>query len=68
MYIVSPKNVISYAAFFLFAQAIFKNEENIKLLKKMNNQEYEILKNLEILCFIDEKNIDIYFEFLKSQS
>ena len=33
----------------------------------MNNQKYEILKNLEILCFIDEKNIDIYFEFLKSQ-
>jgi hypothetical protein len=33
----------------------------------MNNRGYEILKNLEILCFIDENNIDTYFEFLKSQ-
>ena len=33
----------------------------------MNNRRYKILKNLEILCFIDEENIDTYFEFLKSQ-
>lgn len=33
----------------------------------MNKHAYEILRNLEVLAFIDKKNIEIYFKFLKDQ-
>ena len=33
--------------------------------KKLNKRSTEILRNLEILTFIDNKNIPSYFEFLK---
>ena len=34
--------------------------------KKMNKRAYELLKNLEILCFIDNKKITYYFNYLKN--
>ena len=32
----------------------------------MNKRAYELLKNLEILCFIDNKKITYYFNYLKN--
>ena len=33
----------------------------------MNKHAYEILRNLEVLAFINKKNIENYFKFLKDQ-
>ena len=52
---------------FHFGQALFRKLQKLKMIKnKLNKRGYEIIKNLEILCFIDKKNITKYFDFLKS--
>ena len=52
---------------FHFGQALFRKLQKLKMItNKLNKRGYEIIKNLEILCFIDKKNITKYFDFLKN--
>lgn len=54
--------------FFHYVQCIIKHFKKFKIIKKkLNKHAYEILRNLEVLAFIDKKNIEIYFKFLKDQ-
>ena len=54
--------------FFHYVQCIIKHFKKFKIIKKkLNKNAYEILRNLEVLAFIDKKNIEIYFKFLKDQ-
>lgn len=51
---------------FHFAQAIIKKFKELKIIKKyLNKRGYELLRNLEILCFIKFSKIDEYIKYLK---
>ena len=52
---------------FHYAQSLIKKFKFYNIMnKKMNKRAYELLKNLEILCFIDNKKITYYFNYLKN--
>jgi len=51
---------------FHFNQAIIKNMNKYNLInKKLNRRGVEILRNLELLYFVDINKINVYFEKLK---
>ena len=51
---------------FHFAQAIIKKFKELKIINKhMNKRGYELLKNIELLCFINNANLEKYINFLK---
>ena len=52
---------------FHFSQAIIKNMNKNNLInKKLNKRGVEILRNLEMLCFVDINKINAYFDNLKN--
>ena len=51
---------------FHYAQIILKKMKYLNIIKnKMNKRAYEILRNLELLCFVDKKNIIPIFNYFK---
>jgi len=53
--------------FFHFVQNIVKNMKKNDLIKnKINKYSFEIIKNVEILCFLPKNSIESYSKFLKS--
>ena len=52
---------------FHFNQVIIKNMNKYNLInKKLNRRGVEILRNLELLCFVDINKINVYFEKLEN--
>lgn len=50
---------------FHFSQSIIKKMKELKLIKKkLNVRGYEILRNLEVLCFIKNSKLKEYYEYL----
>lgn len=53
---------------FHFSQSIIKKLKQLKIInKKFTYRGYKILRNIEILCFIESKNNNTYFKFLKEE-
>ena len=53
---------------FHLGQAILKKMKTLNLLnKKLTKRDIEILRNLEILCFVDYNNIEKHFNYLKNE-
>ena len=53
---------------FHYSQCILKKLKEYKIIKKkINKHAYEILRNLEFLCFIDIRNIKPFFNNLKDK-
>ena len=51
---------------FHYSQAILKKFKKLNIIKKkLDKHSYELLRNLEILCFIIPKNLKKYYQFLK---
>ena len=54
------------SCFFHFTQCIYKKLKKYGLLKtKLNKRNFEILRNIELICFIEPKYIKDYSTFLK---
>ena len=54
--------------FFHFTQAIVKRMKKLKLIKsKINKYNFEIIKNIELICFLQTKYIKSYIKFLKDK-
>ena len=50
--------------FFHFSHSLLKKLKEYKLVKKnLNKRGIEILRNCELLCFINKDKIKKYFEF-----
>ena len=57
---------IIISCFIHFSQSIFRKLKEYKIIKKsLIKYGYEILRNIEIICFIDPKLIKDYEIFLK---
>ena len=57
---------IIISSFFHFSQSIYRKLKEYKIIKKsLIKYGYEILRNIEIICFIDPKLIKDYEIFLK---
>jgi hypothetical protein len=51
---------------FHYSQAIIKKFKNLHIInKKLDKHAYDLLRNLEILCFMNPKGLEKYYEFLK---
>ena len=51
---------------FHYSQAILKKFKYLNIIKKkLDKHSYELLRNLEILCFIKPQKIENYYEYLK---
>lgn len=51
---------------FHYSQTIMKKFRELKIYKKkLNKRAYELLKNIELLAFIDNEKIKTYIEFFK---
>ena len=49
---------------FHYSQAILKKFKKLNIIKKkLDKHSYELLRNLEILCFINPKNLKKYYQF-----
>ena len=54
--------------FFHFIQAILKKMKSYKIFKtKLSKHNFELLKNIEIACFIPPSYIKSYITFIKSR-
>ena len=59
------KNIIHSKSSFHFAQGLRKKLSNIGFTtKKLNKTSIEILRNVELICFIEKKNIQIYKDLI----
>ena len=59
---------IVISCFFHFSQSIFRKMKEFKLIKKkLTKYSFEILRNLELICFIKPCLINDYSKFLKKQ-
>ena len=59
---------IIISCFFLFAQCLYKKMKEVKLIKsKIGKYNFEILRNAELVCFINPKLIGKYSKFLKEK-
>ena len=57
---------IIISCFFHFSQALIGKMERLKIFqKKLNKEAFEILLNIQIICFLKEDLIDEYLKFLK---
>ena len=65
---VFKKSPIIIHCFFHFIQAIVKKLKELKIIqKKITKKSFELIKNIELICFIPPKYIDDYIKFLKSK-
>ena len=54
--------------FFHFGQCIIKKLKQYKIIKKkLTKYGFEILKNIELICFLPNKQIKSYIKFLKTK-
>lgn len=54
--------------FFHFTQAIVKKMKQLKLINlKLNKHNFELIKNIELICFLQPKYIKSYVKFLKQK-
>ena len=59
---------IIISCFFHFAQCLYKKMKEVKLIKsKIGKYNFEILRNAELVCFINPKLIRHYSQFLKEK-
>jgi len=57
--------ILQTICFFLFTKSIREKMVKLKLSKKkLPLKSYEVLKNIELLCFIDKKNLQKYIKFI----
>ena len=63
---IFKKQPIIIHCFFHFVQAIVKNMKSNKIIiHKISKYSFEILKNIELICFIPSNYINSYAKFLK---
>ena len=57
---------IIISCLFHFTQSVFRKMKNLKLVKtKLNKKNFEILRNIELICFINPVLLQEYSKFLK---
>ena len=60
------KDPIIVHCFFHYVQSILKKMKALKLYKtKLNKRSFEIIRNIELICFLPYKYIKTYIQFLK---
>ena len=60
------KDPIIVHFFFHYVQSILKKMKALKLYKtKLNKRSFEIIRNIELICFLPYKYIKTYIQFLK---
>jgi len=63
---IFKKPPIIIHCFLHFVQAIVKKMKNLKIIKsRITKYAFEIIKNIELVCFINHEYIKSYIEFLK---
>ena len=65
---IYEEEVIHAFFYFHFIKTIREKIINLKLSKnKLNKKVYDLIKNIEIISFIKEENIDKYIKFIKDK-